>query len=54
MLKSSSSHLGILNLGKGRPNLMIKFKRAIGVIAATAVAATALVAGSSAANANFT
>ena len=30
---------------------MIKFKRAIGVIAATAVAATALVAGSSAANA---
>ena len=33
---------------------MIKFKRAIGVIAATAVAATALVAGSSAANAATT
>jgi len=50
MLKFSSSHKGILNLGKGRPNLMVKFKRVIGVIAATAVAATVLVTGSPVAN----
>ena len=42
--------MGILNLGKGRPNLMVKFKRVIGVIAATAVAATVLVTGSPVAN----